>query len=219
MDFSINQNSKINNTQNPSVENPINQSYSEVSNSIFTQAKCKNIKRENVDNIIKANDNNPKDGVINESEFQKIKEAVGKLYDSIVNNTKPSVSVEQPKPPTAEEIAESITPDALKEDIDQFKNLGYEVEMASDNVIKITRGNESGTITIATDGTLTFAGCAQRTMQEASLNNTLDKYEKLGYRPVGSPVKNDQGELIGTLQNEKGEIIRLNLNTGQEVKE
>ncbi|MCD8377441.1 MAG: hypothetical protein LUB59_01485 [Candidatus Gastranaerophilales bacterium] len=51
------------------------------------------------------------------------------------------------------------------------------------------------------------------------LNAVLDKYSEQGYEPVGVPETNDSGELIGTLKNNNGEQIKINLNTGEEVKE
>ena len=55
--------------------------------------------------------------------------------------------------------------------------------------------------------------------QVNNLNNVLSNYEQKGFYPVGTPVQNENGELIGTLKNDKGEEVKINLNTGKEIND
>lgn len=56
----------------------------------------------------------------------------------------------------------------------------------------------------------------------SNLSNTLDKYAQKGFQPVGTPEQktiNGQTVLIGTLRNSNGEEVKINLKTGEEIKE
>lgn len=56
----------------------------------------------------------------------------------------------------------------------------------------------------------------------SNLSNTLDKYAQKGFQPVGKPEQktiNGQTVLIGTLRNSNGEEVKINLKTGEEIKE
>lgn len=55
-----------------------------------------------------------------------------------------------------------------------------------------------------------------------NLNDVLDKYAQKGFQPVGTPEQktvNGQQVLIGTLRNSSGEEVKINLKTGEEIKE
>ena len=56
----------------------------------------------------------------------------------------------------------------------------------------------------------------------SNLSNTLDKYAQKGFQPVGKAEQktiNGQTVLIGTLRNSNGEEVKINLKTGEEIKE
>ena len=56
----------------------------------------------------------------------------------------------------------------------------------------------------------------------SNLSNTLDKYAQKGFKPVDKPEQktiNGQTVLIGTLRNSNGEEVKINLKTGEEIKE
>lgn len=56
----------------------------------------------------------------------------------------------------------------------------------------------------------------------SNLSNTLDKYAQKGFQPVGELEQktiNGQTVLIGTLRNSNGEEVKINLKTGEEIKE
>ena len=55
-----------------------------------------------------------------------------------------------------------------------------------------------------------------------NLNDILDKYAQKGFKPVDKPEQktiNGQTVLIGTLINSNGEEVKINLKTGEEIKE
>ena len=55
-----------------------------------------------------------------------------------------------------------------------------------------------------------------------NLNDILDKYAQKGFQPVGKAEQktiNGQTVLIGTLRNSNGEEVKINLKTGEEIKE
>ena len=55
-----------------------------------------------------------------------------------------------------------------------------------------------------------------------NLNDILDKYAQKGFKPLDKPEQktiNGQTVLIGTLRNSNGEEVKINLKTGEEIKE
>ena len=57
-----------------------------------------------------------------------------------------------------------------------------------------------------------------KAFQANMLNLKIDEYAQKGFSPVGNPVV-DGDKFVGTLENDKGEQIKIDLKTGQEIKE
>jgi len=137
--------------------------------------------------------------------------------------------------------------ETAQEDIDALKNAGFDAKLSSDmTTIELTdKDGNSGVINLATGEA---SGCGDAAIQamkkaaealnaggaadaedskgtETALNNlsaALDKYSQKGFKPTGTPVEktiNGEKVLVGTLQNQSGEQIQINLKTGEEIKE
>ncbi|MCM1264692.1 MAG: hypothetical protein NC200_00710 [Candidatus Gastranaerophilales bacterium] len=108
----------------------------------------------------------------------------------------------------------------IQQEIADMKAAGYDVVSISDNgdiTIKNPDGT-TGTINIYEAMGAPKPGGTDQAV--ADLGNSLDAYMEKGFVPVGSPEKNDKGELIGILKNpQTGEEIKFNLNTNKVVEE
>lgn len=112
----------------------------------------------------------------------------------------------------------------IQQEINDLKAAGYEVSSVSENG-DITIKNPDGT----SDSINIYEAMGVQKPESTSadtneavnnLGNSLDAYMEKGFVPTGTPEKNQDGDLIGTLKNSQtGEEIKFNLNKNKVVEE
>ena len=192
-------------------------------------------------------DNSPKDSKWTQAESQNGgASALASFYEQ-VNNAIKAASTQQTKDvnstetvenkqsvPTEAEVNQAKTEfvnkflnaspaeqkQIIQQEINDLKAAGYEVSSVSDNG-DITIKNPDGTTGII--NIYEAMGVPKPVESDSVVDNaakSLDALMAQGFQPVGNPVKNDKGELIGTLKNpQTGEEIKFNLNTNKIVEE
>ena len=113
----------------------------------------------------------------------------------------------------------------LQQEINDFKAAGYDITSMSDDGTMTIKNPDGTTNTMNIFDAMGVERPAANNDTATAVNNlgaALDKYAQDGFQPIGNPQQktiNGEKVLVGTLQNQSGEQIQINMKTGEEIKE